>query len=245
MDNDLKDLNIAQTTSSVPQNATGRRNLRLKKQPCSDSSISVTVQGFETSISRIATLPLLFVNKQIYNEVAALVYPKFSSLNIIPSIQKRNDDTQRLSQTSPIRWSVMREVTSLKIIFSNELVKKFGEERQDVKKGGMEIDWFMPWPNTSALMKVIETLENLIRVEIVVQVLGDPSLTLGSKSLQGDDCFSWLFPFREELKSDLEVDIGFGTSGRCSAIYQKRWDELCVQREKLAENMLPFIDLAI
>ena len=241
----VNDLNDYQFASGEPRNLVYRGRFVANRHLCDNNDIRVTVHGQSTIIENIAPLPLLFVNKQIHNEVAALVYPRFSSLYIEPSILGWTDDINGLISTNPLRWAAMREVTSLKITFGNELVKKIGESWRDLEAGCTKEDWFMPWPNIPALLQVIEDLERLERVEVEVEVLGDPALTRGSKALQGDDCFSWLFPFRDEVKRDVKSDIGFGKSGRCTQIYQRRWDELCKKRDETVDDLPSVSTLAI
>jgi len=234
--------NVYQFASGSLRNSVVRSGFKCEEYQRGDDKVWASVEGPKTSISNIAQLPLLFVNKQIYNEVAALVYPKFSLLSIYPSVIKSDDELYGWDQTNPLRWTAMREVTSLKIIFSNELAKKFGENGQDDKKRSADELSFMPWPTIPALLQVIEDLENLESVEIVVDIYGDPSLTLGSKLLRGDGCVSWLLPFKEEVKRHVEISIGFGKSGRCSQLYQGRWDRLCKKREEeMALKNLPSI----
>jgi len=241
----VNDQDVYQFASGEPRNVVRHSKFSMKEHQCGDREIRSVVTEHSISISNVAPFPLLLVSKQLHNEVAALLYPKFSSLTIESSIMKSTDDMHGLNETDLLRWPAMREVTSLKITFSNELVKRFGESWKDVKGDRTKENSFMPWPTIPALLQVIEDLEKLENVEVEVQVLGDPSLTLRSKALQGDDCFSWLFPFREEVKRNVKVDIGFGKSGRCSEIYQRRWDELCKRREQVADDLPSVSNLAI
>ena len=87
-------------------------------------------------------------------------------------------------------------------------------------------------PSVPKVVEFVKGMGSVRRVEVEVDVRGESGLTLYGGSLAGKDCLNWLLPLLGVERDGVVIEIGFGTSGRCSTLYQKRWDMVLEEHRK-------------
>jgi hypothetical protein len=145
--------------------------------------IGVQIAGKETRIKGLSSMGLLFVCKQIHNELIDLVYSEFDHLTIIPILFHNTEEWRTHHEFSPMTHlpyqnldapphvhlhNLQPVVTSFKLYIPSELTGKLLTNCKGMLKGCITRKRYSPWPNFKDLVAYVKGIENLRKVEIIV-----------------------------------------------------------------------------